>query len=237
MGQSVSEIMSTMLCKLAILALVPLALASQNQYLRKSLFDHYDKLVKPDNGVKLDFRPTILNLNLCPRKDVLTVDSWLRFAWNDSRLAWNEDQWNGIKQLSVPWRELWIPDIGIYTGLKELEFNMPDNMNRALIMSDGSILWIPQVTFMSGCVAKAKDSVQSCVVKIGPWTESKQSLEMVASEKTAELEYLNTGMLWKMEMLNATLKEVEKKYDCCEEMYQHVEMELTFKYKDGEEMH
>ena len=37
---------------------------------------------------------------------------------------------------------------------------MPDNMNRALIMSDGSILWIPQVTFMSGCVAKAKDSVQ-----------------------------------------------------------------------------
>jgi len=52
MGQSVSEIMSTMLCKLAILALVPLALASQNQYLRKSLFDHYDKLVKPDNGVK-----------------------------------------------------------------------------------------------------------------------------------------------------------------------------------------
>ena len=37
---------------------------------------------------------------------------------------------------------------------------MPDNMNRALITSDGSILWIPQVTFMSGCVAKAKDSVQ-----------------------------------------------------------------------------
>ena len=59
-----------MLCKLATLALVPLALASQNQYLRKSLFDHYDKLVKPDNGVKLDFRPVILNLNLCPRKDV-----------------------------------------------------------------------------------------------------------------------------------------------------------------------
>ena len=59
-----------MLCKLAILALVPLALASQNQYLRKSLFDHYDKLVKPDNGVKLDFKPTILSLNLCPRKDV-----------------------------------------------------------------------------------------------------------------------------------------------------------------------
>ena len=36
-------------------------------------------------------------------------------------------------------------------------------------------------------------------------------------------------------MLNATLREVEKKYDCCEEMYQHVEMELTFKYKDGED--
>ena len=37
---------------------------------------------------------------------------------------------------------------------------MPDNMNRAIIMSDGSILWVPQVIFMSGCVAKAKDSVQ-----------------------------------------------------------------------------
>jgi len=57
---------------------------------------------------------------------------------------------------------------------------------------------------------------------------------MVASEKKPELEYFDQN---KMEMLNATLKEVEKKYDCCEEMYQHVEMELTFKYKDGEEMH
>ena len=37
---------------------------------------------------------------------------------------------------------------------------MPDNMNRAIIMSDGSILWVPQVIFMSGGVAKAKDSVQ-----------------------------------------------------------------------------
>ena len=32
---------------------------------------------------------------------------------------------------------------------------------------------------------------KNCIVKIGPWTESKQSLEMVASEKKAELEYFD----------------------------------------------
>ena len=102
---------------------------------------------------------------------------------------------------------------------------MPDNMNRVLISSDGSILWIPQVTFMSGCVAKAKDSVQVikgqkilcfldidfcitlsffkyCNVKIGPWTESKQSLEMVASEKKAELEYFDQNKVTKQKTLD-----------------------------------
>ena len=60
----------------------------------------------------------------------------------------------------VPWRELWIPDIGIYNGRRRLELNMPDDMNRALIYSDGSILWFPKITFMSGCAAKSVNSVQ-----------------------------------------------------------------------------
>ena len=59
-----------MFCKLAILTLVPLALASQNQYLRKSLFDQYDKLVKPDDCVKLGILFRLKNLDLCPQKDV-----------------------------------------------------------------------------------------------------------------------------------------------------------------------
>ena len=42
----------------------------------------------------------------------------------------------------VPWRELWIPDIGIYNGRRRLELNMADDMNRALIYSDGSILFL-----------------------------------------------------------------------------------------------
>ena len=37
-----------------------------------------------------------------------------------------------------------------------------------------------------------------------------------------------------VEMLNATMKEVEKKYDCCKDVYQHIEMDLTFKYNTSE---
>ena len=32
---------------------------------------------------------------------VMTMDGYFKLMWNDQRLKWDADQWNGIKQMTV----------------------------------------------------------------------------------------------------------------------------------------
>jgi len=40
---------------------------------------------------------------------ILTTHSWIRFAWKDSRLAWDPSEWNGIEKINIDASEVWIP--------------------------------------------------------------------------------------------------------------------------------
>lgn len=55
------------------------------------------------------------------------VDSGPRFSswtfswqeWNDYRLRWDPDQYEGIKKLRIPSKHIWLPDIVLYNKLVE----------------------------------------------------------------------------------------------------------------------
>lgn len=35
-------------------------------------------------------------------------------SWNDSRLAWDPDQWGGLQVVTLPATKLWLPDVTLY---------------------------------------------------------------------------------------------------------------------------
>ena len=53
-----------------------------------------------------------------------------------------------------------MPDIGVYNGVGDFEYASRDEMNKAIVKSNGNIIWIPQVHFQTSCSAKDKDQVQ-----------------------------------------------------------------------------
>jgi hypothetical protein len=47
---------------------------------------------------------------------ILTSQAWLKIIWNDPRLAWDPEEWDGINEISLDASQLWIPDIVLYNG-------------------------------------------------------------------------------------------------------------------------
>ena len=77
---------------------------------------------------------------------IMYTELWFDQSWNDSRLAWNPDDWDGIKMLRLPIGELWKPDISVYNGKMDLVQNsVYDKMTRAVIKSDGKVIHVPIV--------------------------------------------------------------------------------------------
>jgi len=221
---------------LLILLVAPMAMANMHGHLRKALFDSYDSMARPDHLVELESGFTLLKMHLCSHKDVLSMDGYLKMMWSDDRLKWDAAQWNGIKQLTVPWTELWVPDLGIYNGVGQPQFANPPQTNRVVLFPSGKVLWIPQMTIQSVCKAKAKDQEQQCKVKLGPWTESVEELKITPwggwEGKEMSGFDLDSYVPTQVEVTNATLTAHAKRYDCCEELYQHLAMDITFKYFD-----
>lgn len=206
-------------------------------HLRQALFNDYDSMARPDHLVELKSGFTLLKMHLCSHKDVLTMDGYFKLMWTDDRLKWNASQWNGIKQLTVPWTQLWVPDVSFYNGVDQPKYAAPEPMNRALLYPNGQIIWAPQMTIKTICKAKGKDEEQKCRIKIGPWTESVEELKIIPwvswrngkEDKAIDLDsYIQT----QAEILNTTLVAEAKKYDCCEELYQRLDMDITFKLID-----
>ncbi len=66
---------------------------------------------------------------------------WLRYIWNDTRLSWDKDEWDGLDRLRVPATQLWLPDITLYNSVGKMEntYLSWEQTSRAVIMSSGMV--------------------------------------------------------------------------------------------------
>ena len=95
---------------------------------------------------------------------IMYTELWFDQSWNDSRLAWNPDDWDGIKMLRLPIGELWKPDISVYNGKMDLVQNsVYDKMTRAVIKPDGKVIHVPivKVNGQAYCISVKSSSSDS----------------------------------------------------------------------------
>ena len=48
------------------------------------------------------------------RRQILTTNVWVEQEWADYKLAWNPEDYGGVKYLHVPSQDIWLPDIVLY---------------------------------------------------------------------------------------------------------------------------
>jgi len=221
--------------QIILLAMIHVALAasSNNSALRKFIFQDYDKLVRPDHQVELIYGQTILSVDLDVEKEELSVSGWNRMEWTDMRLAYKEHMFPDIKSLHVPISEVWLPDIFVYNAVDELKYLMPTSLMKAIIEPNGHVIFIPPVSFKTGCEISRKKPRQTCDVKIGSWTENQDMLDIILKDREhgadVDLSYLLDNS--KVEVLNSNMTVEKTVYDCCPETYVAVFITLDLELK------
>ncbi|TSL89893.1 Neuronal acetylcholine receptor subunit beta-2 [Bagarius yarrelli] len=101
-------------------------------------------------------------------------------VWNDYRLAWNPDEYEGVMKVRLPSRQIWLPDIVLYNnadGTYEVSF-----YSNAVVSSNGEVAWLPPAIYKSACKIEVKNfpfDQQNCTLKFRSWTYDHTEIDLV----------------------------------------------------------
>ena len=107
----------------------------------------------------------------------MSVKVWFRMGWNDTRLAWDPNTYNGVEYVYFAgdyWgerSEIWIPDIQLMNSVSSTTFSLEPSM--AMATSSGNVFFSRPGTLelmcrFSGLVAFPFDDLK-CSFEVGGW--------------------------------------------------------------------
>jgi hypothetical protein len=144
------------------------------------------------------------------------------YKWTDERLKWNPSEYDGINNLRLPTKLLWVPDVKLYNAYTESETR--DEAN-AVVSSDGSVLWIPPAIYVTRCTPSGESSA-NCHIQIGSWTYNTETLPLKSFELDTSM-YLDNCPFT---ISDQTQKIEAKEYPCCpNEKYASLHVSFTVK--------
>ena len=203
----------------------------------------YSPYVRPvldaSNPIQVTFGMTVAFLiGINEKEQYMESAVTLRYAWFDEFLKWKPDMNNGIELISIPYDQVWRPDFVTYNDLSPNGMNIfASNVN---VRYDGLCMWLPPAKLKTACDVDMKlfpFDQQTCWIKIGSWTHSKQQIDVKlmhpSNENGTEGNVVLSGAMytpsseWNLTSSKAVLNEV--KYDCCPESYQDVTIYFTQK--------
>jgi len=167
-----------------------------------------------DYNASLNPDQTELTFGLVPRvisydkvAGELTTQVWEYHSWTDSRLSWNPNDYDGVKQLRVPARYVWIPDTKLYNSVPAVVDRDADV--NVVVTSDGTVLWIPIANYKTLAKEEADGGISSRF-KVGSWTFSTREVALKArSAEGFDLSFFDAESLYevvsskaKIEILN-----------------------------------
>ncbi|KAJ8043093.1 Neuronal acetylcholine receptor subunit alpha-3 [Holothuria leucospilota] len=157
------------------------------------------------------------------RNQILTTKVWLHQSWNDYRLSWDPDEYDGITEIKVPINYVWLPDILIYNnadGPYDIEAQTWAGINY-----NGTVVWFPPAVYKSACQIDVQwypFDEQTCILKFGSWTHAGDTLDLKPAFEHAQRKHYWPNGEWTIE--SSPCSRTAKKYPCCEELY----IDLTF---------
>ncbi|XP_054648566.1 neuronal acetylcholine receptor subunit beta-2-like isoform X2 [Dunckerocampus dactyliophorus] len=110
----------------------------------------------------------------------MTTNCWLTQVWNDYRLMWDPDEYDGIKKIRLPTQHIWLPDIVLYNnadGTYEVSF-----YSNAVVSNNGEVAWLPPAIYKSACKIEVRDfpfDQQNCTLKFRSWTYDHTEIDLI----------------------------------------------------------
>ena len=136
----------------------------------------------------------------------------MNYEWNDPRLAWNESHANGIQDVRLNIKDIWLPDIEIYNlvSKKALRREGEDKVNslsyltffQVVLTSTGSITWIPPYLVTTTCKIDHTwfpFDEQNCRIKFGSWSCSADMIDLNLKEESLDTGTYVMNLDWALE--------------------------------------
>ncbi|XP_057206171.1 neuronal acetylcholine receptor subunit beta-2 isoform X2 [Triplophysa rosa] len=136
-------------------------------------------LLSPDRYNKL-IRPAVNKSQQNEREQIMTTNCWLTQVWNDYRLMWDPEEYEGIRKVRLPSQHIWLPDIVLYNnadGTYEVSF-----YSNAVISNNGEVAWLPPAIYKSACKIEVRDfpfDQQNCTLKFRSWTYDHTEIDLI----------------------------------------------------------
>ncbi|KAF7228277.1 neuronal acetylcholine receptor subunit beta-2 [Nothobranchius furzeri] len=147
--------------------------------------ERYNKLIRPavnnSQQVTIYIQVSLAQLiNVNEREQIMTTNCWLTQGWNDYRLMWDPDEYEGIKKIRLPSQHIWLPDIVLYNnadGTYEVSF-----YSNAVVSNNGEVAWLPPAIYKSACKIEVRDfpfDQQNCTLKFRSWTYDHTEIDLI----------------------------------------------------------
>jgi hypothetical protein len=205
--------MKILILLLALVAASQAADSLTTQKLVKELLKDYMKEVDP-GATNLSLGIGYLCADLSRFTLQLTSKVIESYLWVDSRLKWDPSKYDGIQQIRLPAKLIWTPDFKLYNTLNEPEER--DEVN-AVIMANGTVLWIPMVIYKTYCEpGRDKGDSISCLLQLGSWTYDADNLKLQSRDLDTSSMYLDACPYV---ITEPKVKVDTKVYPCCPEPY------------------
>ncbi|XP_069812421.1 neuronal acetylcholine receptor subunit beta-4 isoform X1 [Dendropsophus ebraccatus] len=164
--------------------------------------DRYNKLIRPAYNntqlVSIQLQLSLAQLiSVNEREQIMTTNVWLNQEWVDYRLTWNSSEYDGIRKLRIPSKQIWLPDIVLYNnadGTYEVSL-----FTNAVVQNNGSIAWLPPAIYKSACKIEVKHfpfDQQNCTLKFRSWTYDYTEIDLVLSTDSASMDDFTPSGEW-----------------------------------------
>ncbi|CAK1595530.1 unnamed protein product [Parnassius mnemosyne] len=142
--------------------------------LRKDLLFRYNSRLPPDEiNTQVALKFILKSFYFDDNEEILTIYTWVFLLWNDPRLAWNPDSYDGIMEVLISSFSIWTPRMEIYSITDEDGINFLSIDIRSLlcrVMSNGQVTCIPRFLHRTACSSKLRDwpyDTMNCTFKFG----------------------------------------------------------------------
>ncbi|XP_069621623.1 neuronal acetylcholine receptor subunit beta-4 [Ranitomeya imitator] len=164
--------------------------------------DRYNKLIRPVHNntqlVSIQLQLSLAQLiSVNEREQIMTTNVWLNQEWVDYRLSWNPAEYDGIRKLRIPSKQIWLPDIVLYNnadGTYEVSL-----FTNAVVQNNGSIAWLPPAIYKSACKIEVKHfpfDQQNCTLKFRSWTYDYTEIDLVLSTDSVSMDDFTPSGEW-----------------------------------------
>ncbi|TKR57345.1 hypothetical protein L596_030831 [Steinernema carpocapsae] len=189
----------------------------------------YNKLARP---VRNESEPVVVLLGIFfqqiididEKSQTIVTNIWLRMSWVDIYLTWDPLEYGNIKEVRLPIKDIWQPDVLLYNSIDQ-KFDTMWPVN-AIVHHSGNVTWIPPAIVRSSCridIAWFPFDDQHCSMKFGSWTYSGYFTEL--HNATISLDTYQPNGEW--ELLGLSAKRNIFYYECCPEPYYDVTFTLS----------